>query len=127
MKRKNGFGCWICSELSENTTLVGGYHARICQDHRNDWHVFVREHELMLERDNLIIEGRLAAERLDEEQMKILMVEMRKNSKRLYDLGKLWVEAAIISHGMEYDEKEVKRNLLDLGIDEMKQADSKEI
>ncbi len=119
MYRKNSFGCWICSELSENTTLIGGYHARLCQDHRNDWHKYVREHKLMIERDNLIVEGHLAAERLDEKQMEILAVEMRENSKQLYALGEQWVEAAIIQHGMGYDKKEVKRNLLDLGIDEI--------
>ena len=106
MKRKNGFGCWICDEFSETMTLLGGYRARLCPDHRNEWHKYIRQHELRVEHENIRIEGSVAAERLDESQMKILMRELRKNEVLLYALGETWVSAAIISKAMDDRKKE---------------------
>ena len=80
---------------------------RLCNDHLNDWHKYIREHELYLEQDDLSIEIHLAAERLDEKQMKILADEMRRNGRLLYALGETWVDAAIISHAMD-DERDIR-------------------
>lgn len=106
MKGKRGFGCWICEDLSEPVTLAGGYRARLCQEHRNEWHKFIREHELIIEGQNIRVEGHIAAERLDEKQMKILVGETRKNEILLYAVGETWVSAAIISKAMDDRKKE---------------------
>ncbi len=89
----NSYGCQICGGYPENTTLIGGYHTRLCVEHLNEWSVFIRDSDLYLERGNLLVDAGVAIEARTATKAKEIMVTLNDIDRQLFDIGESWVAA----------------------------------
>ncbi len=89
----NSYGCQICGGYPENTTLIGGYHTRLCVEHLNEWSTFIRDSDLYLERGNILIEIQLAVEGGYEKRAKEKLIRLNNMDRQLFDIGASWVAA----------------------------------
>ncbi len=89
----NSYGCQICGGYPENTKLIGGYHARLCVEHLNEWSNFIRDSDLYLECGNLLVEIVLAIEGGYEKRAKEKLIGLNDIDRQLFDIGESWVAA----------------------------------
>lgn len=85
-------GCSICGESNAGSVkLIGEYNTVLCNEHRNEWHVYVNTSIELQSYESITVRLDIAIRKQDE----ILALGLSKGARdakmALYELGKDWV------------------------------------
>ena len=89
--KKTSFGCAVCDDLAHETTMIGDYHTRLCDDHRNEFNLDTREHKLWIKLHETGVDLAIAINRNDNDEAKDLIIERNKIMGFLYHFSEAWV------------------------------------